>query len=268
MKLLPSQAVKTDLDFHPRKPWPHPLPLISNRGQLLVGFERRESVEQVLDLDEDWLKVIGGLYPQLSAVELLRLSSGLEKLGLSHSLGVLFQLYGLHWTPGWAEIKGDLNSWPLVFQDWCAEKDLGLAEMSWVLRLKGAEGRGPFLEKLAHRKASRSEGVKLLELLAELVMLEEIRLADLDWTLTTAQLTEYLWQKRHPMRAQKVKMAESRSKKLSWPKHSQCRWDFSRDLPALELKLRLQSVADLRKLSEVWPKIEQQVQDGDSNPWG
>src|SRR5690606_23053970 len=72
---------------------------------------------------------------------------------------------------------------------------------------------------------------------------------------------------RYPERTQKQNTMEEKCKKLPWPKGTQLKWNFLRDQPSLELKLLLQSEAELRSLVISMQQIQANLASEDKNPW-
>jgi hypothetical protein len=164
------------------------------------------------------------------------------------------------------DLSAQVSGAPAELVDWFSAKDVGFFELENLLPLPDEIATGPFLQLFLQASPSKGEGCKVLEILKELALFGD--LATLSEPRTWDELKRQVYATRYPMRSQQIESLTTKSKRLSWPKHAQTRWNFDADQPSLEVRLNLKSAEDFKKLVHSWATISEQLRAEDMNPWG
>lgn len=271
MEFIELSQCKTDLDFQPALAWPRPLPLMSYKGQLLVGFDRKcegQVHRQVIALDEseplaNYIKV---LYPNISAIEFLCLTTKMVEAFPEQDVLDLFTVFEFRWRPELMGLASIIKTWPKELQVWARDKRIGFFDLEILATYDWQTNFQNNLKPILDLSPSKSDGMKILEAFVELASMKMID--DFNFVgLNFVQIQKLVNERRFPMRTRQASEMENRSKMLSWPKKTQLRWDFSKDLPELEVRLTAKSSEDLRRLLPQWQAISEQLNQGELNPW-
>jgi len=244
-----------DLDFQPRRQWPAALPAYAWRGQLLCGFGRESGM--ALDLFElqraPLIEALKAVHPKLALCELARLSSALERTWPEMFMELregLFQEYALRWSERLEQTLRLLKDTPPSFQEWTGEKDLGARDLSVLLALTAPREFDPFLEALPRLNLSRAEGVRAMELGAELFMmgrpLNDILPSGDQGATYLRQLEKW----RRPNSSGQDEQWRETVKHWPWPSQVQGKWQRFGDQSGLEVNIRSTSPEDFHKKLE------------------
>ena len=238
------------LDFGPSRTWPLALPALAWRGQLIAGFDRPQGF--AVDLFESQhatlLEAFKAAYPELGLAELGRFALALEKtwpdLFVELRQG-LFQAYQLRWSDRLEQTLRALNAAPADFQTWVNQKTLGPRDLA-VLLATPTEFH-PFLSALAQMNFSRGEGVRALELGADLFLmgrpLNDLMPSGDDRGKYLAQLEKW----RRPNSLGSDEQWSQAVRLWPWPAHVQGKWQRFGDQSGLEVNIRSTSAQDFNK---------------------
>lgn len=259
MKVTELSLCSKDLNFSPRKVWPKALPIYSWNGVLLNGFER-EGEHPVIDLGEtsSLIEAFVSLYEKLNLMELARLfriarfSKGLPEFNWTE----LLEHYNFRDSEAHREILHRLLDVPENMQIWIEEKDLAFRDLMILLSFDSLKNLHPCFTFLTERQCSKSEGVKILELYGELILLDRDAHTTLSVATTAADAIKGLEFLRYPMRKSLQNVLEEKLKSVQMPLRTQARLLTQGDETALELKLQAKSPEDLKKRLESLQKME------------
>ncbi len=251
------------LDFQPRKAWPTAFPAFAWCGQLLTGFQRTESV--VIDLFElrrgTLVECLVSCYPELGLAELARLTTNLHNVWPETYLEIrddLFRAYGLKRSERLDDTLKALAFLPLKFQEWVDVKKLGARDLSPLLALKSPKEFAPFLQAMVELELSRADGVKVLEMGAELFMMGRSLNEILPTQKNGEQYLRQLEKWRKPNTLGSDEQWKEDVTKWPWPSQVQAQWQRFGDQAGLEIKMRATSPEDLHK------KLQQMSSIGDN----
>lgn len=280
---------QTNLDFEPESQWPDILPRFSFKGELLCGFQKKHLSCQIIPLDEanSLHYYIKSLYPQLSFMELARLTKKLQNLPQNSSLlkssmeslsgincneninsyqldsnqnssvrfEIISQLWSLYQFRNYEqhfELIDKIISLPKDLQTWIHQKKvspLDLAPFKALSKKESFDLLEPLWQPFLYYSFSKSDGVKVIEYLIELLLLE-FPLQELfppNWTenstlVPTAHNSGENWMHhlhslRYPKSTQFDQNAEALLLQQTWPKKMDARWIRRGDRSGVELKL-------------------------------
>ncbi len=259
MKLTELSLCSKVLHFMPRRNWPKALPLFSWNGILLNGFERTDQAT-VVDLGENatLLEAFVSIYEKLNLMELARLfravrtSVELEQLNWTE----LVENYGLRDSEAHREILHRLLDVPEAMQKWVEEKDLSVRDLMILLSFDSLKSLQPCFQFLSEKSCSKSEGVKILELYGELVLLDRDAATALSLATSAGEALRSLEFLRYPMRKSMQNNLEEKLKSVEMPVRTQARFLTQGDETSLELKLQAKNPEDLKKRLESLQKLE------------
>lgn len=247
------QDFRKDWDFSPFKTWPRALPAFAFNDQLLCGFDREDGEVVVLNAD-NLLDVCYSIHPELSFIELSRLH---QRLPLSaEEIPQLWSLYGYRWREALAETVQRVLSVPREIQNLFQEKKMGPNDLAPLRSLTDTAGLSPYWRPMIQCQASKSELIKILELLVELTLLGKTDLADHHSTTpsteNTMDLSARVWlQKlnrlRYPMSSSSEDACDKKIKEIHWPLRSDARWTRRGDLSGIELKMFFSHPQELKR---------------------
>lgn len=252
------------LNFEPQNPWPSALPACAWKGHLLCGFERPGN-SAVIDLfhlqHASLVEAIKACHPHLGLAELGRLSFALKSSCpeiFQEIRDHLFQEYSLRWSERLEKTLDVLVGTPFSFQKWVDEKSLGTRDLSVLLAIPHPSEFSDFLVAIAEMGFSRNEGVRAIELGAELFLmgrpLNDLLPSDPNGSSYLRKLEKW----RRPQSLGRDEEWKERVSKWPWPSQVQGRWQRFGDQSGLEITLRSTSPEDFQK------KLERLISIGDA----
>jgi hypothetical protein len=263
MPMIPIAQCGKSLDFKPVPPWPSALPALAWRGELLSGFQRKSGV--AVDLFETqaatFTEAIKATHPELNLCELARLAFALKKTWPDLFVEVrepLFQSYGFRWNERLEQTLGVLKDSPEDFQAWAGEKDLGPRDFSVLLALSSPKDFHPFLSAMTELSLSRSEGVRAMEIGAELYMMGRPLNDILPSGHSGPSYLQQLEKWRRPNTLSADDQWRETVKTWPWPSQVQGKWQRFGDQSGLDVNIRSTSPSDFRK------KLERLLSIGDT----
>ena len=262
MDFRPLSQCRSDLDFKPLRLWPSHLPVFSWESQRLCGFERPD-VGAAVELDGPIEDILFQIHPKLSFVEVSSLFNCLQRAQMSFCSEKLFRNWGFAFGDSVQKSVLSTLSWPDEFLQFAKEKSLSQRDLEPIQLISDMNIE---LIQLSKTRASKSEAVQLIELIADLKMLG--RLTELNWELEARVLIEELRFARYPKRTAKMIEARKKAKSLSWPRGMKWSWKTISDQNTLEMQLTAHSLQELGKLTRQLNKVVDQANlDKGSDPW-
>ncbi len=253
---LNSTLIQRNLDFEPESLWPASLPCYSFQGELLCGFQTNENdlwdatqtppQPKTVKLEGNSLpQFLKGIYPQLSFMELSRLSEKIKQHPQLNDLQHLMELWFLYGYRNYENSQSLIEkivTLPKEVQKWIHQKKLSPQDLAPLNALTTPDSLSllePLWLTFIDCGFSKSEGVKGLEYLVELLLLgnsvEDLRPPHSP--CSSAQWLDFLHSKRFPMSTHQDKMAEEKIRVVFWPKKMESRWVRRGDRAGVELKV-------------------------------
>lgn len=259
MKLTQLSLCSKDLQFRTRRAWPKALPLFAWNGLLLNGFER-EGEHNVIDLSESstLLEAFVSIYEKLNLMELARLFRAVRTSPKLKDLNwtELVESYGMRDSEAHREILHRLLDVAEPMQKWIEEKDLSVRDLMILLSFDSLKNLQPCFQFLTEKSCSKSEGVKILELYGELVLLDRDAATTLTVATNAGDALRNLELLRYPMRKSMQITLEEKLKTVQMPIRTQARFLTQGDETSLELKLQAKNPEDLKKRLESLQNME------------
>lgn len=266
---------KNLLNFEPLGYWPKQLPAIAINEWVIAGFTQEMVLNHQL-LEKDWHQFPGifrSLHQDLSFLEIVRLwdkSRNSEWFPIS----AVAEAYHIRINEQFEQMANICLQLPRNFQDWCAQKKLGLGDFLPLLATQNLNLKSVF-KKILDLKLSKADGVQALELCTDLLLLghsfEELELeASTNTELsipTTETWLQHLKNLRFPMTKNKDLNAESNLMKLPWPGASQVKWTRQGDKAGIEVKLFVSQPEDLNRYARSFDKIQSMMESTQEDPW-
>lgn len=258
------------LDFHPENPWPELLPLYCYDDELLCGFERTDQEnENVIQLEHQSLPLcIKTIYPHLSFPEISRLVAQLTvQFPNSPALyNKIWSLYGYQARENLSLLALKLIQLPLEIQRWFSQKKWAPQDLAPLRALDDLNQLDEHWDELLLANPSKSDGVKWLEMLIELILMgfkkDQLRplhsSTENSQPYTTAQWLSHLQALRYPLATQQSEQGEQKIRAMNWPPKSEARWTRRGDRSGVELKLFFSNPQEL-KINTI--RLEKMVQD-------
>lgn len=243
---------KKNLDFSPHKPWPESLPAFCFRNELLCGFNRESGFAISLD-EKNLIEILYDLYPDLSFIELCRLSSKIRAFENSRDPGTLikklWQIYGYQYRDSLELVVEKVLQLPTEAQAWLQEKKMAPQDLAPLRSLTDLNQLDSFWSILSTSPHSKSEGVKIIEWLIELILLNHPMDQLLPLKPGAAWVTQ-LQALRYPQSNKQDLHAETKIRSLAWPLRSEARWARKGDRSGVELKLFFSHPQELKRALE------------------
>jgi hypothetical protein len=159
---------------------------------------------------------------------------------------------GFKWND---HLEGTLRSIAPIsisIQHWCEEKKWTAGDVQILRALPDLAAIQPAFEKLIATKATRAQGVEILEIIGELILLA------IPWADTLAANTsaegwlQNLRKLRHPRAAQSLDSKNRELMKAPWPKSTSAKWLRKGDRLKLEVVVEADDGVDLaRRLQQL-----------------
>lgn len=260
------------LDFHPDNPWPDLLPLYCHTDELLCGFQRHSSEnENAIHLEHQSLPLcIKTIYPQLSFPELSRLIAQLSARfpNSTHLYNEIWSLYGYHARENLALLAQKIIQLPLDIQRWLSQKKMAPQDLAPFRALDDLSVLDDYWDELLLANPSKSEGVKWLEMLIELILMDFTKTqlmpssssTENPQSRSTAQWLSHLHALRYPLSTQQADQAEQKIRTFSWPPKSEVRWSRRGDRSGVELKFFFSNPQELKINTLRLEKIAQDLE--------
>lgn len=261
------ESCQRNLDFHPDNIWPELLPLYCHDDELLCGFQRRTlDHESVIDLKNQNLSLcLKTIYPSLSFPELSRLIAQLL-VRYPHNSSLTNEMwghYGYQPRENLTLLAQKVIALPLDIQHWLSQKKFAPQDLAPLRALDDLSVLDDYWDDLLLANPSKSEGVKWLEMLIELILMgvskEQLMLSSTasadshadasttrSTTHTTAQWLSHLHALRYPLATQQTSLAEQKIRAFAWPPKSEARWTRRGDRSGVELKLFFANPQELK----------------------
>ncbi len=242
--VLVSQCTKS-LQFSPFRQWPTELPSLAWRNHLVTGFESEQAVSVGDDI-EHLSQLLRFYYPELSLVELAFLKRCLEKIEPAIFPKLVEQLQW-RFSQELEETLEVILQLPINFQAWCHRKKIGVRDLA-PLKSIGQETITPLLNVIAQKDLAKNFGVQILELAAELLLLEltnERLLQNADKSVET--WLNDLRTLRFPNTSALDEQSQRKLKNLSWPPKVDVQWVRKGDISGLRVEFFCASQLELEK---------------------
>lgn len=150
---------------------------------------------------------------------------------------------------------------------WLESKNAPHAELPFLDLLKTEEHLGllvQVLEKFETLKPSYSEGVKILELTIETILLSQYTTAHqqviFEQTTSVASWIQNLTALRYPLTTRRDTDLEKKMLSLPWPYGSKVKFERRGDRAGVELKMFITSEADLVKAVAALERVQTELQ--------
>ena len=146
------------------------------------------------------------------------------------------------------------------FTQWATDKKVKDSDLHFTRVLKSPQHQEIFKflsNQLADLRPSFSEGLSVLELLTELILIGHNE----DLFLNTANLTSWqthLRQLRFPMTTEKDSFLKTKFENLPWPQGAKVKFERRGDRSGAEIKFFVSTSTDLTKLISALERVQQE----------
>lgn len=205
------------------------------------------------------LKELKQQFSKLSFVDCARFCSKIASISNSPlDIPPIFELYGFRYNEQMQLVASAVLATPLEFQKWAAEKELGIRDLAPLNLLQqlgehaiSLSDAHDLLTQLAQLTPSKSEGVKTLEILIELMLMQK-SLQELSPRTAPLKETFSLWSERllkmrNPLSQNYDESQAKQVRALAWPAHVAARWVRVGDMGGIEVKFHATSLEEYRK---------------------
>ena len=147
------------------------------------------------------------------------------------------------------------------FEQWVKDKKLDFASLSLLTEFSDIQTIQTLLAWISRNRPSHSQGIQILELAGELLLMGSPLDALFETTQTTEDLLKNLKKRRYPLSSKKEEDKAHIIQSLPWPKQMKGRWIRQNDKTGLEVQFRCFSMKDFKQkiqnLQHVISEIEE-----------
>jgi hypothetical protein len=254
MILKPINECDRDFDFFPMRSWPPLLPPYAWRDHLVSGFDRRTGLALNFDTCE-LAEILKATYEKFNVFELARWWQILRPRPAHHDSSQMIQLCdmsGLKWCD---HLEGTLSAivqLPLHVQHWCEERKWTAGDVQILRSLPSLDEVTAAFTKMQQTRATRSQGVEILEIYGELQLLQVPPAVRLGASTSADAWLKELRQLRFPLATRTLEQKNSELAKAPWPKSTSARWVREGDKMKLEVTIGAENGTDLsRRLKQL-----------------
>lgn len=266
---------KFDLCIATRKPWPKAWPQLTWESYVLTPGDPNHAVDLSLHHSRI-MDALTEIHPSLSLLELAKLHEKLVPFAgaLDLSLPELFTFYKMRYSESLKVSMNLLLQTPLSFQEWAEEKNLGAQDLAPLKIWKSLapvsnqnelpEALSEILAKISEWNASKSVGVKLLEVYTDLHFMGKAPLLSSCEGLgnQAEHWLQELLRLRNPETEERDCEKARQLRQLPWPAHTQAKWMRTGDSETIEVSIKSNGFSDLSRklqmLKAVTDKIGQE----------
>lgn len=153
------------------------------------------------------------------------------------------------------------------FQQWVKDKKLTSSHLSPLTEFSDIQRLQALLNWIGRNRPSHSQGVQILELAGELLLMG----ISLDAAFETTQNPEILLKKlkklRHPLASTEEERKSNIVQALSWSKQMKGRWIRQNDRTGLEVQFQCFSMKEFKQKIQNLQHIVRQMEEQKKNPW-
>ena len=165
------------------------------------------------------------------------------------------------------ELKNILEQFP-DFQQWVENKKPGPASLSLLMEFSDTKTLQVILNWIGRHRPSHSQGIQILELAGELLLMGTPLDTLFETTTNLENLLKQLKLLRYPMASKQEEQKSKIIQSLSWPRQMKGRWIRQNDLSGLEIQFRCFSIKDLKQKIQGLEHIYNQLEKKGNNLWG
>ena len=153
------------------------------------------------------------------------------------------------------------------FQQWVKNKKLTAFHLSLLTEFSDMQILQALLSWIGRNRPSHSQGVQVLELAGELLLMG----IPLDAVFETSQKPEILLKKlkklRHPLASKKEEQKANIVQAFPWPEQMNGRWIRQNDRTGLEVQFRCFSTKEFKQKIQSLQHIVRHMEEKKQNPW-
>ncbi|OFZ16939.1 MAG: hypothetical protein A2Z20_09550 [Bdellovibrionales bacterium RBG_16_40_8] len=244
--MAPHSGIK--LDFGATPVWPKVLPALIWKGVQLTDFFTENKTEMIeVEEGASVEELLAEIYPKLKLVELSNLYKKTKEISLNLNWEFFCVKYGLRFSDNFLPTLELVANLPDEVKKWCINKDVSERDFAPLMALPVMQKGYKYLVGVVGFNPSRNDGVRLFELIADLVLSD----ADLHSLFAEAknlnELSRSLWSVRFPLAAEQSQKLTELVKTLPWPLKTQARAVRVGDQSGVEVKMFIHSREDIRK---------------------
>jgi hypothetical protein len=259
MKLVPIQQLQRDFDFQPKKAWPETLAPLAWQNQLISGWQ--SELTEALVCDGDLAGLLHHCHSDLGISELARLTHKLEAHIDAHfSFETFFAFFGLRQSHRLMKCLSQVLKLSAAAQDWCDEKKLKPNDLEILNSFENLEFFDAVFQRLRQLKASKHQGVEILELSGELQLTKQAQLS-LENLPSADEWLRELRRLRYPRREALALGASQKVDVLPWPQKTKAQWKKMGDHDVLEVTFQSTNSTDYFKKIEQLLKLQDKIEE-------
>ena len=164
------------------------------------------------------------------------------------------------------ELKTILKQCP-DFQQWVEDKKPGPASLSVLTEFSDTKTLQEVLNWIGQHRPSHSQGVQILELAGELLLMGTSLNTLFETTSNPESLLKQLKILRYPLTLKQDEKKSQIVQSLPWPRQMKGRWVRQNDRTGLEVQFRSFSLKDLKQKIKNLQHIYSQLEQKGNNLW-
>ena len=164
------------------------------------------------------------------------------------------------------KIKDVLKQFP-DFEKWVKDKKLEFASLSLLTELSDIQIAQPLLAWISRNRPSHSQGIQILEMTGELLLMGRSLNALFETTQNPEDLLKNLKQLRYPLTSGQEEQKTKIVKALPWPKQMKGRWIRQNDKTGLEVQFRCFSMKDFKQKIQNLQHIISELEEKRNDLW-
>jgi hypothetical protein len=248
MKVRSLSECDHQFDFFNRRPLKSGFPVLAWGSHIITPVQEGKDVVSLNPNTTHLEQLIYDLYPDLSLMELARLEENLWKLDLN-IFNQILEKYSLSPSENLSQTLDILRKAPEDFQNWAHEKRISVRDLA-PLRTGESRDLHFILEQIVRARATRQQGVQILEIAAELFH-SDAPIAEIMSLSEAAEIwLAHLKKMRYPMASAADLEMQNKIRALAWPAHVEAEWLRRGDQTGLQIKFFAQSQTELSKQLE------------------
>ena len=164
------------------------------------------------------------------------------------------------------EIDTILKQFP-DFQRWMKDKKLASSHLSLLTEFSDIQALQTLLSWIGWNRPSHSQGIQILELAGELLLMGVSLNTAFEATEKPEILLKNLKKLRHPLASNKEEQKTRMIQALPWAEQMKGRWIRQNDRTGLEIQFRCFSIKEFKQKIQSLQHIIQEMEEKKKDPW-
>lgn len=153
------------------------------------------------------------------------------------------------------------------FEQWVKDKKLDFSGLSLLTEFSDTQKPQALLNWISQNRPSHSQGIQILELAGELLLMGRPLNAILETAQNSEDLLRSLKQLRYPLTSGQEEKKTKIVRALPWPKHMKGRWIRQNDKTGLEVQFQCFSMKEFKQKAQSLQHIINEIEEKGNSLW-